>query len=164
MKVNNQRSPKVKSLKKYLKCLAEMHSESGHSVCRQRKHCQCKRPGNQFTFNMAGRNVSFLKPETPSFIKKFKDKVGYKESATVETKFEESASSKLDDRELEDEKPTVVLGANVSEAEADAFITRLKAEEDASTEGNFLQHFTCSYTSNLTFNTLIPRTYTRETW
>lgn len=59
------------------------------------------------------------------------EKVGYQETATVETKFEEAESSKLDDREYEDEKPTVVLGSNVSEAEADAFITRLKAEEDA---------------------------------
>lgn len=88
---------------------------------------------------MAGRNVSYLKPKTPSFIAKFKEKVGYQESATVETKFEEGKSSKLDDREHEDEKPTVVLGCNVSEAEADAFITRLKAEEDANEEGNLLK-------------------------
>ena len=85
---------------------------------------------------MAGRNVSYLKPKMPSFIAKFKEKVGYQETATVETKFEEAESSKLDDREYEDEKPTVVLGSNVSEAEADAFITRLKAEEDAKKEGN----------------------------
>ena len=85
---------------------------------------------------MAGRDVSYLKPKTPSFIAKFKEKVVYQESATVETKFEESESSKLDDREHEDEKPTVVLGSNVSEAEADAFITRLKAQEGANVEGN----------------------------
>lgn len=84
---------------------------------------------------MAGRNVSYLKPKTPSFIAKFKEKVGYQEPDTVETKFEKPDSSKLDDQELEDEKPTVVLGSNVTEAEADAYITRLKAEEDASTEG-----------------------------
>ncbi|KAJ7374724.1 hypothetical protein OS493_005071 [Desmophyllum pertusum] len=83
---------------------------------------------------MAGKNISFLKPKTPSFIAKFKEKVGYQESDTVETKFEESDSSKLDNTEHEDEKPTVVLGSNVSEAEADDFITRLKAEEDASLE------------------------------
>ncbi|KAL9974190.1 hypothetical protein ACROYT_G011201 [Oculina patagonica] len=83
---------------------------------------------------MAGRNVTYLKPKTPSFIEKFKEKVGYQEPDTVETKFEESDSSKLDDKEHEDEQPTVVLGSNVSEAEADAFMTQLKAEEDASIE------------------------------
>ena len=83
---------------------------------------------------MAAKNVSFTKPETPSFIAKFKEKVGYKESATVETKFEEPGSSTLDDTEGVDEKPTVVLGSNVSEAEADAFLDRLK-EEEASREG-----------------------------
>lgn len=86
---------------------------------------------------MAGRNVTYLKPKTPSFIEKFKEKVGYQEPDTVETKFEESDSSKLDDKEHEDEQPTVVLGSNVSEAEADAFMTQLKAEEDASIEGKF---------------------------
>ena len=87
---------------------------------------------------MAGKNISFLTPKTPSFIEKFKEKVGYQESATVETKFEESDASKLDDRENEDEKPTVVLGSNVSKAEADAYMSRLKAEEDANIQGNFL--------------------------
>ena len=81
--------------------------------------------------NMAARNVSFAKPKTPSFIEKFKEKVGYKESATVETKFETPDSSNLDDTEHTDEKPTVVLGSNVSEAEADAFLSRLKDEEEA---------------------------------
>lgn len=84
---------------------------------------------------MAGRNVAFTKPKTPSFIEKFKAKVGYQESATVETKFEESESSNLDDTEHADEKPTVVLGSNVSEAEADEFLARFKEEEDASTQG-----------------------------
>ncbi|CAH3124954.1 unnamed protein product [Porites lobata] len=78
---------------------------------------------------MAGRNVSFSKPKTPSFIAKFKEKVGYQESATVETKFQETETCNLDNREHEDEKPTVVLGSNVSEAEANAFLDRLKEDE-----------------------------------
>lgn len=87
--------------------------------------------------NMAARNVSFAKPKTPSFIEKFKEKVGYKESATVETKFETPDSSNLDDTEHTDEKPTVVLGSNVSEAEADAFLARLRdeGEVEASAQG-----------------------------
>ena len=84
---------------------------------------------------MAARNVSFTKPKTPSFIEKFKDKVGYKESATVETKFEAPDSANLDDTEHTDEQPTVVLGSNVSEAEADAFLAGLRDEEEASTQG-----------------------------
>lgn len=86
-------------------------------------------------FNMAGRNVAFSKPKTPSFIEKFKEKVGYKEPDTVETKFEEPESSNLDDTERVDEKPTVVLGSNVTEAEADAFLERLKKEEEANSQG-----------------------------
>lgn len=83
---------------------------------------------------MAGRNVSFSKPKTPSFIAKFKEKVGYQESATVETKFQETETCNLDNREHEDEKPTVVLGSNVSEAEANAFLDRLK-EDEADSQG-----------------------------
>lgn len=83
---------------------------------------------------MAGRNVSFSKPKTPSFIAKFKEKVGYQESATVETKFQETETCNLDDREHEDEKPTVLLGSNVSEAEANAFLDRLK-EDEANSQG-----------------------------
>ena len=84
---------------------------------------------------MAGRNVSFTQPKAPSFIEKFKEKVGYQESASVETKFKETESSNLDDTEHEDEKPTVILGSNVSESEADAFLTRLKEEEESRIQG-----------------------------
>lgn len=83
---------------------------------------------------MAGKNVSYLKPKTPSFIAQFKEKVGYKEPDTIEKKFEKPDSSKLDDRELEDESPTVVLGSNVSEAEANVYLSRLQAEETKKTE------------------------------
>lgn len=82
---------------------------------------------------MAGKNVSYLKPKTPSFIAQFKEKVGYKEPDTIEKKFEKPDSSKLDDRELEDESPTVVLGSNVSEAEANVYLSRLQAEETKKT-------------------------------
>ena len=92
---------------------------------------------------MAGRNVLYLKPKTPSFIAQFKEKVGYKEPDTVETKFEKPNSSKLDDRELEDENPTVVLGSNVTQAEANVYLSRLKAEEEAEKTG--INKHTISY-------------------
>lgn len=92
---------------------------------------------------MAGRNVSYLKPKTPSFIAQFKEKVGYKEPDTVETKFEKPNSSKLDDRELEDENPTVVLGSNVTQAEANVYLSRLKDEEEAEKTG--INKHTISY-------------------
>ena len=86
-------------------------------------------------FKMAARNVSFTKPKTPLFIENFKKKVGYKEAETVETKFEETDSSNLDDTELSDEKPTVILGSNVSETEAEEFLASLKEHEEADNKG-----------------------------
>jgi hypothetical protein len=35
---------------------------------------------------MSKRNVSYIKPEEPSFLKRLKAEVGYKEADTVETK------------------------------------------------------------------------------
>ena len=35
---------------------------------------------------MSGRNVSFIKNDEPAFIKAFKQKTGYKEGPTVDTK------------------------------------------------------------------------------
>lgn len=84
---------------------------------------------------MAARNVSFTKPKTPLFIENFKKKVGYKETATVETKFEEADSSNLDDTEVSDEKPTIILGSNVSETEAEEFLASLKEHEEAENKG-----------------------------
>ncbi|XP_068678658.1 uncharacterized protein KIAA1143 homolog [Montipora foliosa] len=86
---------------------------------------------------MAAKNVSFTKPKTPSFIEKFKEKVGYQETATVETKLEGLDSSTLDDRELGDEKPIIILGSNVSEAEADEFLARMKEKEEDSKEDTY---------------------------
>ena len=77
---------------------------------------------------MAGRNVSYVKQKTPSFIQKFKDQVGYKEGPDVNTKLGSQEPDSLDDNEQEDEKPTVVLENNVSEAEATKFLERLEKE------------------------------------
>ena len=91
---------------------------------------------NEVFLNMAGRNVSYIKPQTPSFIEKFKKKVGYQEAPSVETKFQKNESPFVEEPEREDEKPTVILGSNVSETEADAFLTeRLREEKNADNQG-----------------------------
>ncbi|XP_059612698.1 uncharacterized protein KIAA1143 homolog [Phlebotomus argentipes] len=60
---------------------------------------------------MSKRNIVFNKPEDPSFLKRIKESIGYREGPTVETKrqrlehFEESDS----DSEVNEEKPQVVV-------------------------------------------------------
>ncbi|KAL3275423.1 hypothetical protein HHI36_020185 [Cryptolaemus montrouzieri] len=59
---------------------------------------------------MPKKNVTFIKPEEPSFLKKLKEQAGYKEGPTVDTKREDLGP--IDDRDFEDteeEKPTVVV-------------------------------------------------------
>ncbi|XP_061529676.1 uncharacterized protein KIAA1143 homolog [Phycodurus eques] len=57
-----------------------------------------------------GNGVSWVKPAEPSFLKKFKNDVGYKEGPTVDTKRQEMPA--LDDdsgSDREDELPQVVI-------------------------------------------------------
>ncbi|KAK3698592.1 hypothetical protein QZH41_004086 [Actinostola sp. cb2023] len=78
---------------------------------------------------MAGRDVHFVK-QTPAFIKNFKNQMGYKEPDDVESKFEKlEKSSKEDDEDHDCEKPTVVLGSNVTEEEANEFLAQRQEEE-----------------------------------
>ncbi|KAL7635707.1 UNVERIFIED_CONTAM: hypothetical protein RMT77_013524 [Armadillidium vulgare] len=54
-------------------------------------------------------NVMFSKPEEPSFLKKFKEKVGYKEDKGLAEKFEEMPKATAEDFEdRDDELPQVV--------------------------------------------------------
>ena len=57
------------------------------------------------------RNVAFNKPADPSFLKAFKQRVGYKNPDTIEAKRTRQFDSREpEDREdQEDEKPTVVV-------------------------------------------------------
>ncbi|XP_062550215.1 uncharacterized protein KIAA1143 homolog [Armigeres subalbatus] len=59
------------------------------------------------------RNVAFIKPEEPDFLKRMKAQIGYKEGPTVDEKrrkIENFEDSDDDDREeREDEKPQVVV-------------------------------------------------------
>nr|AAH66704.1 Zgc:77056 protein [Danio rerio] len=56
-------------------------------------------------------NVSWVKPAEPSFLKKFKNDVGFKEGPTVETKKEQMPQCDDDsgDSDREDEMPQVVV-------------------------------------------------------
>ncbi|MCJ8728152.1 hypothetical protein PDJAM_G00000970 [Pangasius djambal] len=56
-------------------------------------------------------NVSWVKPSEPSFLRKFKNDIGYKEGPTVETKREELPTCEEDsgDSDREDEMPQVVV-------------------------------------------------------
>ncbi|XP_052000672.1 uncharacterized protein KIAA1143 homolog [Xyrauchen texanus] len=56
-------------------------------------------------------NVSWVKPAEPSFLKKFKSDVGFKEGPTVETKKEQMPQCDDDsgDSDREDEMPQVVV-------------------------------------------------------
>ncbi|XP_064199927.1 uncharacterized protein KIAA1143 homolog [Anguilla rostrata] len=56
-------------------------------------------------------NISWIKPAEPSFLRKFKNDVGFKEGPTVDTKREElpKFDGDSDDSDREDEKPQVVV-------------------------------------------------------
>jgi len=76
------------------------------------------------------RNVAFTKPAEPSFLKAFKQRVGYKAPDTIEAKRSQQLDDgKLDDREdREDEKPTVVVlnPGDLTKEEAEKVINEQK--------------------------------------
>ena len=84
---------------------------------------------------MAGKGVSFIKPQTPSFITQFKEKVGYVEGPDIDTKLEKAKPDDVDDVDRQDEKPAVVLADGVDQREADAFLAKLEADKLAKQKG-----------------------------
>ncbi|CAN0390586.1 unnamed protein product [Lampetra planeri] len=60
---------------------------------------------------MAGRNIAYVKPKEPSFLRKFKKDVGFKEGPNVDTKRGPAMMPHRDDdeEEKEDERPQVVI-------------------------------------------------------
>ncbi|KAK7574516.1 hypothetical protein V9T40_011707 [Parthenolecanium corni] len=67
---------------------------------------------------MSKRNVSFIRPEEPSFLKKLKQQIGYREGPTVETKREKLPElDDADDDRLDDQPVVVVLKAGDLTAE-----------------------------------------------
>ncbi|XP_055619505.1 uncharacterized protein KIAA1143 homolog [Toxorhynchites rutilus septentrionalis] len=81
---------------------------------------------------MAKRNVAFIKPDEPDFLKRMKAQIGYKEGPTVDTKrqriqnFEDSDDDEREERD--DERPQVVV---IKEGDLTADqATEAKKEED----------------------------------
>uniref|UniRef100_A0A182NIA6 DUF4604 domain-containing protein n=1 Tax=Anopheles dirus TaxID=7168 RepID=A0A182NIA6_9DIPT len=71
---------------------------------------------------MPKRNVAFIKPDEPDFLKKMKAQIGYREGPSVDDKREAIENfSDSDDEEKEDEKPQVVVikEGDLTEAEAE---------------------------------------------
>uniref|UniRef100_A0A182UDL6 DUF4604 domain-containing protein n=1 Tax=Anopheles melas TaxID=34690 RepID=A0A182UDL6_9DIPT len=71
---------------------------------------------------MPKRNVAFIKPDEPDFLKRMKAQIGYREGPSIDDKREaiENFDSNSDDEENEDEKPQVVVvkEGDLTEAEA----------------------------------------------
>ena len=76
------------------------------------------------------RNVAFTKPSEPSFLKAFKQRVGYKNPDTIEAKRTHQPHNKEpEDREdREDEQPTVVVlkPGDLTKNEADKAMNKQK--------------------------------------
>lgn len=60
---------------------------------------------------MSKRNIRFTKPPEPAFLKQMKEKIGYQEKDTIETKKKMAPFDPDEDDEFEreDEKPVVVI-------------------------------------------------------
>ncbi|XP_076248363.1 uncharacterized protein KIAA1143 homolog [Calliopsis andreniformis] len=78
-------------------------------------------------------NVSYIKPDEPKFLREMKEKIGYKEGPTIDTKREVLPQDSDDDRdEPIEEKPIVVVlnSGDLTAEEAEAF-QKKKEEEEA---------------------------------
>ncbi|XP_035917177.1 uncharacterized protein KIAA1143 homolog [Anopheles stephensi] len=70
---------------------------------------------------MSKRNVAFIKPDEPDFLKRMKAQIGYREGPSIDDKREAIENfDDSDDEEQEDEKPQVVVikEGDLTEAEA----------------------------------------------
>ncbi|XP_078043410.1 uncharacterized protein KIAA1143 homolog [Augochlora pura] len=78
-------------------------------------------------------NVSYIKPDEPKFLRELKERAGYKEGPTIDTKREVLPEYSDDEKEepMEEQPVVVVLSAgDLTAEEADAFIKQ-KEEENA---------------------------------
>nr|XP_033328289.1 uncharacterized protein KIAA1143 homolog [Megalopta genalis] len=78
-------------------------------------------------------NVSYIKPDEPKFLRELKERVGYKEGPTIDTKREVLPEFSDDEKEdpVEEQPIVVVLSTgDLTAEEADAFIKK-KEKEDA---------------------------------
>ncbi|XP_012285172.1 uncharacterized protein KIAA1143 homolog [Orussus abietinus] len=77
-------------------------------------------------------NVAYLKPEEPKFLRELKEKIGYKEGPTVDTKREALPEATAEDYEdREEEKPVVVVlkSGDLTADEAQAYQDKQEEEE-----------------------------------
>lgn len=59
---------------------------------------------------MSKRNVAFIKPDEPSFLKQIKQQIGYKEGPDIDTKRQKlSEEFDSDNSDLDEESPQVVV-------------------------------------------------------
>ncbi|XP_064599420.1 uncharacterized protein KIAA1143 homolog [Liolophura sinensis] len=95
---------------------------------------------------MAGRGgrgkISYVQQNEPDFIRKFKQRVGYKEGPSVDTKRQEQDLSDDDIVDGEDEKPVVVVlrDGDLTAEEAAQLQNgeSIKAEDDPPADGKIL--------------------------
>lgn len=84
---------------------------------------------------MSGRNISYVKPSEPAFLKRLKEQVGFKEGPTIETKKEILPTNEddKDEDERDDELPVVVVlkPGDLSLEEADELINKLKDNDES---------------------------------
>lgn len=87
---------------------------------------------------MSHRNLTYVKQDQPSFLRKFKERVGLKPEATVEDK-RQALSDECNDTEKDDEKPTVVvLRDGDLTAEEASLHEKLDKKDDDSSEGKIV--------------------------
>ncbi|GLV33988.1 uncharacterized protein CBL_11129 [Carabus blaptoides fortunei] len=58
---------------------------------------------------MSKRNIAYIKPQEPSFLRKLKEQIGYKEGPTVDTKRQALRPDDCDEEDVYEEQPTVVV-------------------------------------------------------
>lgn len=82
---------------------------------------------------MSKRNVAYIKPNEPSFLRRIKEQAGYKEGPTLDTKREDLGP--IEDEDLldtEEEQPTVVVlkSGDLTAEEAAEISNKLKKDEE----------------------------------
>ncbi|XP_063239655.1 uncharacterized protein KIAA1143 homolog [Bacillus rossius redtenbacheri] len=76
---------------------------------------------------MAKRNVAFIKPEEPAFLKRLKAEAGYVEKDTVDTKKEALPAITAEDEEDKDEEQPVVVVVKPGDLSAEE-VAEVKAQ------------------------------------
>uniref|UniRef100_UPI00358F8ED6 uncharacterized protein KIAA1143 homolog isoform X2 n=1 Tax=Myxine glutinosa TaxID=7769 RepID=UPI00358F8ED6 len=86
---------------------------------------------------MAARNVSYVRPAEPAFLRRFKERIGHQEGPTVDTKRQVQVEKDEDREDREDEKPQVVVLAAGDLTQEEAQQAQIEKQEVA-TDGRIL--------------------------